>query len=230
FVITAHGCTHHCSFCAIPPTTGGKYLLHNSESVLRDIKLLGDIPFIRMVDANTFGNPRAAQELCDRIKAAGIRKKYIADVRADTIVNHYDLLKEWQGAGLAGVVVGFEEVEDSRLSAYDKQYKSDVVTRSLEMLHKLGLMIVGDFIVSPDYTEDDFARLEKFIARHKIHVPMLSILTPLPGTPLYASAKNNLLIHDLDYYTFTNAVLPTRLPQRQFYETYASIMNKFHSR
>lgn len=229
FVITAQGCTHHCAFCAIPPTTGGKYLLHGNDSVLRDISLLGDIPFIRMVDANTFGNPQASQELCARIKAAGIRKKYIADVRADTIVNHYDLLKEWQEAGLAGVVVGFEEVEDSRLSAYHKQYKSDVVPRSLEMLHKLGLMIVGDFIVSPEYTEDDFTRLEKFILQHKIHVPMLSILTPLPGTPLYASVKEQLLIHDLDYYTFTNAVTPTRLPQRQFYETYAAIMKRFHS-
>jgi len=229
YVITAYGCTHQCSFCTIPRMTGGKYLVHSADAVVRDIQLLGDIPFIRMVDANTFGNPRASQELCARIRATGIRKKYIADVRADTIVNHYELLKNWQEAGLAGVVVGFEEVQDSRLSAYHKQYKSDVVPRSLELLHKLGLMIVGDFIVSPDYTEDDFIRLEKFIMQHKIHVPMLSILTPIPGTPLYASAKESLIIQDLDYYTFTNAVTPTRLPQRQFYETYAAIMKKFHS-
>ncbi|MCK7471444.1 MAG: hypothetical protein MZU95_12235 [Desulfomicrobium escambiense] len=56
FVITAYGCTHKCSFCTIPEMTGGKYLSHSPDAVIRDIQLLGDIPFIRMVDANTFGN------------------------------------------------------------------------------------------------------------------------------------------------------------------------------
>ncbi len=62
FVITAYGCTHSCSFCTIPGTTGGKYLLHSPDSVIRDINLLNDIPFIRMVDANTFGNPAASRD------------------------------------------------------------------------------------------------------------------------------------------------------------------------
>ena len=40
FVMTAYGCTHACSFCTIPGTTGGQYLLHSSDSVIRDIFLL----------------------------------------------------------------------------------------------------------------------------------------------------------------------------------------------
>jgi radical SAM superfamily enzyme YgiQ (UPF0313 family) len=55
FVITAYGCAHNCSFCTIPKMTSGKYLSHSADAVIRDIQLLGDISFIRIVDANTFG-------------------------------------------------------------------------------------------------------------------------------------------------------------------------------
>ncbi len=123
FVATAEGCTHRCSFCAIPEMTGGRYLTHSPESVIRSIGLLGDIPFIRMVDANTFGDPRASEELCDTIVAAGIRKRFFGDVRVDTIVKHPSLLKKWKEAGLYAVVVGFEELEPERLGGLRKEVR-----------------------------------------------------------------------------------------------------------
>jgi radical SAM superfamily enzyme YgiQ (UPF0313 family) len=228
FVITAYGCTHDCSFCAIPGVTGGKYLVHSSDSVIRDIGLLGDIPFMRMVDANTFGNPVMSMELCRKIKDMGIRKRFIADVRADTIVRHHDLLKDWKEAGLHAVVVGFEDIQDRRIEGYNKKYNVDVIPRAIELLHELGMLIVGDFIVAPDYTEDDFEHLEKFIVAQGIQIPVLSVLTPIPGTPLHEKVKDRIIIHDLDFYTFTNAVLPTTIPEKAFYETFSELVKRLH--
>jgi radical SAM superfamily enzyme YgiQ (UPF0313 family) len=230
FVITAYGCTHKCSFCTIPEMTGGKYLVHSAESVIRDIHSLGDIPFIRMVDANTFGDPSAAKALCQKIKKLGNRKKYIADVRADTIIRHYDVLKDWKEAGLHAVVVGFEDIEDRRIEDYNKKYKSHIIPRSIELLHELDLLIVGDFIVSPDYREEDFVRLEQFIVTHRIQIPVLSVLTPVPGTPLHNTMKDRITVHDLDYYTFTNAVTPTALPEKEFYESFSELVKRLHGR
>jgi hopanoid C-3 methylase len=230
FVITAYGCTHSCSFCAIPGTTGGKYLLHSPDSVIRDINLLNDIPFIRMVDANTFGNPTASKDLCRKIKNMGIRKRFIADVRADTVVRHYELLKEWKEAGLHAVVVGFEDIQDGRIEAYNKMYKADIISRSIELLHDLNMLIVGDFIVPPDYTEKEFTDLEQFIVAKGIQVPVLSVLTPIPGTPMYERMKERIIIRDLDFYTFTNAVVPTALPEKDFYETFSELVNRLHGR
>ncbi|GAG38602.1 unnamed protein product, partial [marine sediment metagenome] len=34
-------------------------------------------------------------------------------------------------------------------------------------------------------------------------------------------------ILDLDYYTFTNAVVPTRMREKEFYETYSALLNSF---
>ncbi len=230
FVMTAYGCTHACSFCAMPAMSGGKYLSHSSASVIRDMRLLGDIPIIRMVDANTFGNPAHSAELCRAIQEAGLKKRFIADVRADTIVRHYDLLKEWKNAGLHAAVVGFEDLQDQRIGDYNKQCQARVIPQAIELLHKLGLLIVGDFIVAPDYGEDDFTRLEQFIVAQGIQVPMLSVLTPLPGTPLHRLMKERIVIHDLDFYTFTNAVVPTALPEQIFYETFSELIKRLHNR
>jgi len=230
FVITAYGCTHDCSFCTIPGVTGGKYLVHSSDSVTRDIGLLGNIPFIRMVDANTFGNPVLSGDLCQKIKEMGIRKRFIADVRADTIVRHHDLLKDWKEAGLHAVVVGFEDIQDRRIKDYNKKYKIDVIPRAIEILHELGMLIVGDFIVAPDYTEADFIHLEKFIVEQGIQIPVLSVLTPIPGTPLHRKVKDRILTHDLDFYTFTNSVLPTMIPEKEFYETFSELVKRLHGK
>ena len=228
FVMTAQGCTHACSFCAIPATTGGRYLLHSPEAVVRDMALLKEIPFIRMVDANTFGSPEASLALCRRIKDLPIRKRFIADVRADTIVRHFDLLQEWKEAGLHAVVVGFEDIQDARIAGYDKKYRADSIARSIALLHELNLLIVGDFIIPPDYTLEEFAALERFIAASGIQVPVLSILTPIPGTPLYGAMKERITVHDLDFYTFTNAVVPTALPEKVFYETFSGLVKRLH--
>ncbi len=230
FVITAYGCTHDCSFCTIPGVTGGKYLVHSPDSVIRDIGLLGDIPFIRMVDANTFGDPAASRALFRKVKEMGIRKRFIADVRADTIVRHHDLLKDWKEAGLHAVVVGFEDIHDRRIEGYNKKYKSDVIPEAIELLHELGMLIVGDFIVAPDYTEDDFIHLEKFIVEQGIQIPVLSVLTPIPGTPLHRKVKDRIVTYDLDFYTFTNAVLPTTIPEKTFYETFSELVKRLHDK
>lgn len=230
FVMTAYGCTHQCSFCTIPGLTGGKYLVHGSDAVVRDILLLGDIPFIRLVDANTFGNAGQASELCDKILKAGIRKKFFADVRADTIVKHPDLIRRWKEAGLYAVIVGFEDVADERLQAYNKKYAGSVIGRAIEILHDLGIVIVGDFIASPEYAEKDFENLGHFIVSRKIEIPVVSVLTPMPGTPLYRQMKKDIVISDLDYYTFTNAVTKTKMPEALFYETYAGLVKRLHEK
>ena len=56
-VVSAFGCPYSCSFCCISSQTDGRYLTHSIETVIRDIRLLGNIPVIRLVDANTFGKP-----------------------------------------------------------------------------------------------------------------------------------------------------------------------------
>jgi radical SAM superfamily enzyme YgiQ (UPF0313 family) len=227
FVASAFGCTHRCTFCSIPGMTGGRYLTHSPGAVLRDIELLGDVPLIRLVDANTFGDVEGAFALGRRIAASGLNKKIVADVRAETVTRHPDLFRLWKAAGLATVVIGFEEISDAGLKRLNKRSSVAQNLAAIAVLNELGLRVVGDFIVSPDYTEADFDALERFVEAQAIDLPLPSILTPLPGTPLHRELAERITIHDLDYYTFTNAVYPTRMEARRFYAAYAAMLKRF---
>ena len=228
-VVSAFGCPYRCSFCCISSQTAGRYLSHSIDSVIRDIRLLGDIPVIRLVDANTFGNTGHARLLAEAIVAAGIRKHFIADVRSDTVVRHPSLMRQWREAGLRSVVIGFEEIADNDLSFFNKENSVAVNDEAIVILHELGITIVGDFIVSPDYDDARFDALEEYVISRAIELPILTVLTPLPGTQLHAELQKRITIRDLDFYTLTNAVMPTRLGEKRFYQQYARLITSFHA-
>ncbi|MBA4389749.1 MAG: B12-binding domain-containing radical SAM protein [Syntrophus sp. (in: bacteria)] len=228
-VSTAFGCPHRCSFCSIENITNGHYLTHGPETVIRDIGLLGDIPVIRLVDANTFGNISQSRILCQKIGESCIKKQFVADVRSDTVVRHPDLFREWRKVGLRSVIIGFEEIDDGRLSTMGKANTTAMNSEAIHVLHDIGITIVGDFIISPDFDEDQFQALRDYLEKNPVDLLMPSILTPLPGTPLYESMKDKITIHDLDYYTLTNAVIPIKMDEKVFYENYAGLMRSGHA-
>lgn len=228
FVGSAFGCPFDCSFCCIGGLTGGRYLSHEIATVIRDIRLLGDVPVIRLVDANTFGNPEHARRLCRAIVAAGIGKTFLADVRSETVVRHPDLLREWRAAGLRSVIVGFEAISDQALDGMNKGCSAAINLAAIEILHTLGINIVGDFIVSPESTERDFAQLADYVADNAIGLPIYTVLTPLPGTALHRRMRDRITVHDLDYYTLANAVTPTRLDEVDFYRQFADLYRNGH--
>jgi radical SAM superfamily enzyme YgiQ (UPF0313 family) len=230
FVASAFGCTHRCFFCSVPGLTGGQYLSHSVDAVIRDMEILGDLPMIRLVDANTFGNVPMAEELAGRIIDGGNIRPLVADVRSDTVVRHPELFELWKRAGLSRAVIGFEEISDERLAKLNKRNAVAVNVEAMEILKSLDVRVIGDFIVSPDYAEADFDRLEAFVADHPIDLPLPAILTPIPGTPLHREYRDRIRIHDLDYYTFLNAVVPTRLPEKTFYERYSAMLKRFLAR
>ncbi len=228
-VASAFGCPYDCSFCCIAPITGGRYLTCAIETVLRDIRALGRTPVIRLVDANTFGNPEHARRLAEAIRAAGIRKHFLADVRSDTVVHHPELLRLWKEIGLRAVIIGFEEISDAALDGMNKGNTAAVNREAVAILRQIGLTIVGDFIVSPDYDERQFDALAAWTEENPVDLPMYTVLTPLPGTALYAEMKERVTIQDFDYYTLTNAVVSTLLAEKVFYEKFAALIKTGHA-
>lgn len=229
-VATAAGCPFDCHFCCIFSLTDGRYIPADIESVIRDLQLLDQTPVIRLVDANSFGNAGHALRLAEAISDADIDKQYLADVRADTVVRHPELIRRWREIGLRAVVIGFEEISDSALDRMNKANNAATNRRAIEILHRLGVTIVGDFIIAPDYTDAQFDQLGDFVRNQQIELPMYTVMTPLPGTRLHRELKDQIVLTDLDYYTLTNAVLPTRLPEERFYQRYAALLQEGHSK
>ncbi len=230
FVASAYGCPHSCSFCAIKGQTGGSYLGRRIDGVIRDIgRLSAEIPVVRLVDANTFGDVGRATELAGALLSSGVKKQFLADVRSDTVVRHPEMLETWRKAGLRAVIIGFEAIDDAGLQAMGKANQARMNSEAITILHQMGITIVGDFILSPEAEEKDFDRLKRYLADHAIDLPMITVLTPLPGTPLYRQQYKRISNHNLDYYTLTNAVLPTRLKEERFYRAYAELIAEGHN-
>jgi len=176
--------------------------------------------------AVTFTN-KAAKEMMTRLSAMlpiNTRGMWIGTFHG--LCNRF-LRAHWKQAGLAAAVIGFEEISDAALARLNKRSSLAVNIAAMGILKDLGIRVIGDFIVDPEYTEADFDALERFVAAHAIDLPLPSILTPLPGTPLHREMRHKITIQDLDYYTFTNAVCLTRMEPKLFYQAYAAMLKRF---
>ncbi|HWI41509.1 MAG TPA: B12-binding domain-containing radical SAM protein, partial [Verrucomicrobiae bacterium] len=91
----------------------------------------------------------------------------------------------------------------------------------------------GSFIIDPGATREEFRRLAAHVERLKVRHGTFSVLTPLPGTELYAEQEERLTTTDTDLFDLTHAVLPTTLPLEEFYAEYRNLFRKgipFHRR
>jgi hypothetical protein len=53
-----------------------------------------------------------------------------------------------------------------------------------------------------------------------------AVLTPLPGTDLYQEVRDQLILHNYDYFDFIHTLLPTTLPLKEFYTEYYDLYIK----
>ena len=223
YIFTSLGCPFECSFCSIWPQHDQMYYKRRVESVVEELKGLDDYQVVRFADANTIVDVRFIDRLFDRIIEEGITKKYVMDIRPDTAVKYPGLIEKLAKAGLKVVICGFESFRDAELEGYNKKSSAANIRKSIEVFHQNDIMIRGNYIVQPDYTEDDFTALAEYAGSHKVVYAGYTILTPMPGTVLYSEVKGQIIDFDLMKYNFFNCVLPTKMPLEKFYERVGSL-------
>jgi radical SAM superfamily enzyme YgiQ (UPF0313 family) len=219
---TSLGCTARCTFCALWSITGGRYLRRNPDSVVAELAAIRE-PNIFFCDDESMCDARRMAVLAEKIRAAGIRKRYFIYARADTIARHPDLFQEWARIGLAQVFVGMEDYSDERLAAMHKGLSTDQQREAVRVLHRLGVAIYASFMVDPAYTREDFEALKRYIRELKLKHATFTVMTPLPGTALRAASESVLLSRKPELCDMLHALLPTRLPIAEFYDRMARL-------
>jgi hopanoid C-3 methylase len=218
YIFTSLGCPYECSFCSIWPQHDSKYYIREIESVIVELKNLPEYNIVRFADANTIVDINYINLLFDRIKEEGIKKTYIMDIRSDIAVKHPELIEKLALAGLKVVICGFESFREQELENYNKNTSAKFIEDSIDIFHRNNIMLRGNYIVSNDYTEDDFKELSDYAGSHKVVYAGYTILTPMPGTILYNEIKDQIIDYDLSKYNFFNCVLNTKIPLEKFYE------------
>lgn len=222
-VETSRGCPYRCNFCSVWQFHQGKYRAMSAERVVEELAQLppGDVLF---VDDNFLADVKRAAEIADLIKQERLpRRKYLVQARSDTIVSHPEVVAKWKEVGLAQVFIGFEKTEQQDLEKVDKRNHVENNRRALEILQKMKIGVYASFIVDPQFIKEDFQKLRNYIRRLKVRQPYFSVLTPLPGTALFAQLKERITVRDCEFFDLLHAVLPTRLSLEEFYREFAAL-------
>jgi radical SAM superfamily enzyme YgiQ (UPF0313 family) len=125
--------------------------------------------------------------------------------------------------GLKVVICGFESFRDEELRGYNKSSNARLIADAIEIMHANDIMIRGNYVVPPDYAEVDFRALADYAGAHRVSFAGYTILTPMPGTQLFADTVHDIVDFDLAKYNFFNCVLKTRLPLEEFYASLAGL-------
>ena len=192
---TSFGCPHQCNFCYCRLLNGGRYLCRDLAAVVAEI---ADIPCenIWIVDDTFYIDPARITAFVSLIRENHIRKKFIVYYRADFIAANEELLVLLKSIGLVMVIVGLEACDDRQLAGYQKDTSAAVNAESLAVLEKNGIACTALFMVDIAADKNDFRLLNRFTRQFKLKLSTASILTPLPGTGLYAQYHHRLTTND----------------------------------
>lgn len=224
---TSRGCPFDCNFCSVWVFYQRRAGSRSPASIVRELESIEE-EHVFFTDDIAFLDRAVYGELGERIAASGIRKEFGAETRTDLVLRYRKLFERWREAGLRTVFLGVEKIDDDGLAAVRKRTRggSDTNVEAIHVLRESGITPMTTFITDPAWGEEEFDRLEEFIDRLGLPNASFTVLTPLPGTELYAARESELTTHDYGYYDVMHAVLPTRLPLGRFYERVAALYRR----
>lgn len=216
YLFTSQGCPYECTFCSIWCEFHQRFYQRELESIIEELKGI-DYSIVRFADANTIVNVDFINRLFDRVQQEGIKKDFIMDIRADTAVKHPALIEKLAEGGLKVVICGFESFRDEELVYYNKKSPASIIEEAIRIFHQNGILLRGNYVVPGYYDHDDFKALADYANSHRVSYAGYTILTPMPGTPLFREMREEIIDHDLSRYNFFNCVTRTRLPIDEFH-------------
>jgi len=235
---TSLGCAYGCDFCFCTEIARHRLVERNLDEVVEEIRSLPE-ENVFVCDDNFLFRPERVREFCDRLDAAGLRKRFLVFGRADFVVAHPDVLERFRASGLEAVFMGLESFRETDLTDMKKRVDVQTNVEAVRILSRLGIECHAGIIVGPDWETRDFDHLSDWLVR--LGRPFVNIqpLTPMPGTPLFERGPREFAIqrqrHEL--WDMTHLVVaPTRMSRRRFqwnvmrtyYRSTTSLSNHLH--
>jgi len=216
---TSFGCPYACSFCFCRQITDRKYYTRPLNDVIEELKTI-DEDEIYIVDDDFLVDRDRVMEFCRELKKQGIQKKYLIYGRADFIAQNEDVLKEFSQWGLRSVIIGLESCKEEELLKYNKRSSVMMNEKAIAILKKYGIECYAALILGTDWNRKDFDNLYRWLKKLDLMFINLQPFTPLPGTDIFDSYKDQLLIPREDYEKWDLAHLtlqPVNMSVSQYY-------------
>src|SRR5439155_23647365 len=104
-----------------------------------------------------------------------------------------------------------------QLKVFRKRVTPNQNFEALEIARKLKIDVAINLISDPSWDREQFRRAREW-ATAVPEIVHLTVATPYPGTELFHTESRELTSVDYRLYDIQHAVLPTKLPLREFYE------------
>jgi len=217
---TTRGCRHRCKFCSVWQFYGGACRYHAPRNVRTDFENIGKNVFI--IDDLFWADPARSSELANELLASGERKNWIlVQSRVDLVSRSADLLKLWRPlAKNFDIFFGFESPTRQGLDSLHKGTDISKTLEAVKVARECGFGVTGNFIIDPDFTEENFIELWDFIEANQLFRVGFTILTPLPGTQYFEQSKAQLEVMDWNQFDLHHLLWKPRLPVERFFELY----------
>jgi len=219
---TARGCAYRCDFCSVWKFFQGKCHMKSPERVLQEIKTIRE-KYIFLADDNFLLSVPRAKRIAELLIENQVKKRFSFQARSDAIVEHPEVIPLLRQAGFWKVFIGFEKIDEEAMDLLNKHNSVQNNEAALKILRAHGMEIIAAFIIDPSFQEKDFRRLRQYILDRRLYSPSLTILTPLPGTELFARVKEKLVTTNYELFDYVHAVLPTKLKLPDFYREFTEL-------
>lgn len=189
----SRGCPFLCEFCDIITIFGRRPRVKRPEQVLAELDALAAQGFrgCFLVDDNFIGNKIEAKRLLRRViewqESHGFPLTFVTEASIN-LANDSELIDLMVRANFRSVFIGIETPREASLVETRKHQNvfGDSLLAKLARIRAAGLGISGGFIVGFDNDDEHiFDEQFEFIQASGIPTLSISLLTPLPTTPLY---------------------------------------------
>ena len=193
-VQTSRGCPRACEFCAASLRITSRFNQKPVDRVMAEIRAARrhvTEPFFELADDNTFLDRRWAEEFLRAVTPEGIR--YFTETDA-SVADDPGLCDRLAASGCRQLLIGFESPRAADLAGLDptdwKRRQAPRLRRVVDTLQSRGVSVNGCFILGLDaHTPDVFADVLDFVRSSGLAEVQYTVLTPFPGTPLYARLR-----------------------------------------
>lgn len=226
---TSRGCPFRCDFC-YNSAKSHHFVNRPIPDVLREIRQAGT-RHIMFIDDNFAGNPKWTKEFLKAILPMKLKWQAAVSINAAKDGALLDLMRK---SGCQSLFIGFESINpESVQNVHKVQNSTREYEQAIEAIHRRGIMINGSFVFGLDGdTPETFDATVDWIVKNRIETVTSHILTPYPGTALYARMRDagRITSHDLSLYNTAHVVFkPQGMTAEELYKGYLHVYDSVYS-
>ncbi len=198
------GCSNRCTFCTVSAVYKQKRYHRLIEDVVTELTAFKET-FVLFVDDNLTQDRDYCIALLKAI--APLKKRWVSQASIE-IADDEELLQVMKDSGCVGLFIGLETFSEDSLSRQNKTIKHPALyKKAIKKLHEYGILVEAGIVFGFDSDRRDvFRNTLDMLDTIGIDAIQPSILTPLPGTPLFKSMKNRIVDWNWEHYDFKYAV------------------------